>query len=64
MLSRSRKIRELLGVDGIWNRYERITSVLRQAVEEFSKSPSRNKNCLLSAFLDTDEYKATGKLHF
>ena len=59
LLSHSRRVRQLLGVDDMWNRYERITSVLKHAVEEIRGSPSRNKNCLLSLFF---ENTTSGKL--
>ncbi|VDK20899.1 unnamed protein product [Taenia asiatica] len=52
LLVHSRVARRILGVDGIWNRYERLTSVLNQAVAEHRSSQNRAKKCLISSFLD------------
>ncbi|KAL5113012.1 hypothetical protein TcWFU_009885 [Taenia crassiceps] len=55
LLMRSKVARRMLGVDDIWKRYERLTSVLNQAVAEHRSSQNRTKNCLISSFLDDDE---------
>ncbi|KAL5967584.1 hypothetical protein TSMEX_004690 [Taenia solium] len=52
LLVHSRAARRILGVDDIWNRYERLTSVLNQAVAEHRSSQNRTKKCLISSFLD------------
>ncbi|VDM32389.1 unnamed protein product [Hydatigera taeniaeformis] len=44
--------RRILGVEDIWNRYERVTSVLNKAVAEHRSGQSRAKCCLISSFLD------------
>ncbi|VUZ51082.1 unnamed protein product [Hymenolepis diminuta] len=56
ILVRSQIARKILGVHEIWDRYERLTSVLTQAVTEFRSSPNRNTECLLSVFLDNKDY--------
>ncbi|KAM7540585.1 hypothetical protein Aperf_G00000030715 [Anoplocephala perfoliata] len=56
ILMHSKTARRMLGVNEIWDRYERITSVLRQSVAELRSSSNRNKECLLPVFLDSKEY--------
>ncbi|VDO12051.1 unnamed protein product [Rodentolepis nana] len=52
----SQLARKILGVHEIWDRYEKFTLILKQAVTELRSSPNRNKECLLSVFLDNRDY--------
>ncbi|KAH9286439.1 Cytochrome P450 2F2 [Echinococcus granulosus] len=59
LLLHSKVGRRILGVDDIWNRYERMTSVLNQAVAELHSSQNQTGNCLISSFLDNEEHVAS-----
>ncbi|VDD77692.1 unnamed protein product [Mesocestoides corti] len=52
VLLHSRLARRMLGVDEIWNRYERVTSILSHAVQTVIANPNRSKGCLISQLLD------------
>uniref|UniRef100_A0A5K3FA04 Uncharacterized protein n=1 Tax=Mesocestoides corti TaxID=53468 RepID=A0A5K3FA04_MESCO len=59
VFANSKLARKAVEMDDMCHRYERVTSVLRQALNAILSNPDRPRNCLVSQLVDNEEGELT-----